>query len=141
MSVGAGQVVKTSMKAINKVDDAVDAVKTVDNVKDTQNIKPIPKRIVTQGKSPREEQVVQNHHKSIEARDKNHHKNVDGFGPAKLDKSSTNKDAMRGREQQLIDSFGGAQSQGGNSGYKINGVSPKNKNAERYRQEAIKQGF
>ena len=37
--------------------------------------------------------------------------NDKGFGPAALDKSSTNKDAIRGREQQLIDSNGGAKSQ------------------------------
>ena len=53
--------------------------------------------------------------------------NDKGFGPAALDKSSTNKDAIRGREQQLIDSNGGAKSQRGTSGNAINGISPNNK--------------
>ena len=46
-----------------------------------------------------------------------------GFGPAEVDKASTNKDAIRGREQQLIEKNGGAKSQGGTSGNAINGVS------------------
>ena len=43
--------------------------------------------------------------KNVEKRDKKHHMNEKGFGPAILDKSSTNKDAIRGREQQLIDAW------------------------------------
>ena len=39
--------------------------------------------------------------------------NKKGFGPAVLDKSSKNKNAIRGREQQLIDMHGGAKSMGG----------------------------
>jgi RHS repeat-associated protein len=73
---------------------------------------------------------------NVATRDAGHHKNAEGFGPAKLDKSSANKDAIRGREQQLIDANGGAKSQGGTSGNAINGVSPTNPNAERYEDAA-----
>ena len=62
--------------------------------------------------------------------------NDKGFGPAALDKSSTNKDAIRGREQQLIDSNGGAKSQRGTSGNAINGISPNNKKKTRYMKSA-----
>ena len=65
--------------------------------------------------------------------------NDKGYGPAKLDKSSTNKDAIRGREQQLIDKNGGAKSQGGKSGNAINSVSPNNKNASKYKEAAKSQ--
>ena len=65
-----------------------------------------------------------------------HHKNAEGFGPAVLDKSSKNPNAIRGREQQYIEAHGGAKSTGGTSGNAINGVSRKNPNAERYRKAA-----
>lgn len=61
-----------------------------------------------------------------------HHMNEEGYGPAQLDKSSTNADAIRGREQQLIKANGGAQSEGGTSGNAINGVSPNNPKAGQY---------
>ena len=60
-------------------------------------------------------------------------KNEDGYGPAKLEQSSTNKSAVRGREQQLIDKNGGAKSQGGTSGNKIQGI----RNANPHRQECL----
>lgn len=70
----------------------------------------------------------------LKARDLNHHMNGQGFGPAILDRSIEAsgphdimaKAAIRGREQMLIDRFGGAQSQGGTSGNRINGISPLN---------------
>jgi hypothetical protein len=43
-----------------------------------------------------------------------------------LDKASQNLTAIRGREQQLIDFSGGAQSIGGTSGNAINGISDYN---------------
>lgn len=64
--------------------------------------------------------------------------NSEGFGPAVLDKSSTNKAAIRGREQQLIDFHGGAQSMGGTSGNKINGISPLNPKRQFYKNEALR---
>lgn len=51
---------------------------------------------------------------------------------AKLDKYSTNSDAIRGREQQLIELNGGAKSQKGTSGNTINGISPTNPKKQRY---------
>jgi Pretoxin HINT domain len=69
---------------------------------------------------------------NIAARDRSHHMNDQGYGPAQLDQSSANKDAIRGREQNLIDHHGGAQSQGGTSGNAINGVSPTNPNRQDY---------
>lgn len=62
--------------------------------------------------------------------------NDQGFGPAVLDQSSPNRAAIRGREQQLIDANGGAQSEGGTSGNAINGISPRNPRRETYLNEA-----
>lgn len=78
-------------------------------------------------------------YENVASRDKNHHMNEKGFGPAKLDKSSTNKNAIRGREQQLIDKHGGAKSTGGKSGNAINGIGAKNKNADIYLEAAKKE--
>ena len=71
---------------------------------------------------------------NVARRDAKH--DMPGFGPAQLDKSSPNKDAIRGREQQLIDHNGGAQSGGGTSANKINGISPNNRKAEEYMKAA-----
>lgn len=69
-------------------------------------------------------------------RDANHQMNEKGYGEAELDKSSSNPDAIRGREQQLIDANGGAQSQGGTSGNAINGTSDSNPNKGTYMNAA-----
>ena len=69
---------------------------------------------------------------NVRRRDANHHMNDKGFGPAVLDRSSSNSQAIRGREQMLIDHHGGAQSTGGNSGNAINGISSNNKNRDNY---------
>jgi RHS repeat-associated protein len=69
---------------------------------------------------------------NVANRDTNHHMNDKDFGPAELDKSSSNPDAIRGREQQMIEANGGAQSQGGTSGNAINGVADRNPNREQY---------
>lgn len=45
--------------------------------------------------------------------------------------------AIRGREQQLIDFHGGAQSVGGTSRNKINGISDWNPNRPTYIEKAI----
>jgi hypothetical protein len=63
---------------------------------------------------------------NVANRDKGHQKTREGYGPARLDKSSTNPQAVRGREQQMIEKNGGAQSQGGTSANKINGIADKN---------------
>lgn len=67
--------------------------------------------------------------------------NKEGFGPAKLDKFSTNKNAIRGRVQESIDMHGGAKSQGGTSGNKINGISDKNPNKQKYMNANIKEKY
>ena len=51
--------------------------------------------------------------------------NEKGYLPAQLDQTSTNYNAIRGREQMLIDANGHAQSVGGTSGNAINGIGPK----------------
>jgi RHS repeat-associated protein len=61
------------------------------------------------------------------------------YGPAKLDKSSGNPQAIRGREQQMIERNGGAQSQGGTSGNRINGISDQNPNGAACRAAANKE--
>ena len=76
---------------------------------------------------------------NIQKRDRNHHMNKKDYGPAELDKSSDNPDAIRGQEQYQIEQNGGAQSQGGDSGNAINGVSPRNPNREKYEQERKKE--
>jgi len=62
--------------------------------------------------------------------------NEKGFGEAELDKSSTNPDAIRGREQQLIEANGGAQSQNGTSSNAINVVAESNPNRANYMNAA-----
>jgi hypothetical protein len=76
---------------------------------------------------------------NVQARDSSHHMNEQGFGPARLDRSSSNSSAIRGREQQLIEEFGGARSTGGTSGNAINGISPANANRSTYINEAVKE--
>jgi len=52
--------------------------------------------------------------------------NAEGFLSPVVDKSSTSRGAIRGRERQLIDINGGARSVGGTSRNIINGISPTN---------------
>ena len=63
-------------------------------------------------------------------RDLNHHMNDKGVGPAKFDETDYN--AIRGREQMLIEANGKAKSVGGTSGNAINGIGPNNKNRDKY---------
>lgn len=75
---------------------------------------------------------------NVAGRDASHH--IDkSFGPAVLDKSSTNAAAIRGREQQLIDANGGARSSGGTSGNAINGISQSNPKRGAYMDAARKE--
>lgn len=66
--------------------------------------------------------------KNIQRRDARHHMNKQGFKRANLDKSSPNKNAIRGREQQLIEKYRDE----GKSANKINGISDKNPKKKRY---------
>lgn len=74
---------------------------------------------------------------NIAKRDKNHHKN-ETHGPAKLDKSSSDPDAIRGREQINIINSGGAKSEGGSSGNAINSIGKHNKKFEEYMEAGKK---
>lgn len=76
---------------------------------------------------------------NVANRDSGHHMTEKGYGPARIDKSSSDKDAVRGREQHLIDHHGGAQSQGGTSGNQNRGVAPTNPKRDQYNQAASKQ--
>jgi hypothetical protein len=75
----------------------------------------------------------------LRARDMGHHMTAgDGWGPAQLDQSlyatksyagrhgDLSYQAIRGREQNLIDYFGGAKSMGGSAGNAIQGISDFN---------------
>jgi len=72
---------------------------------------------------------------NVRNRDYSHHMNDKGFGPAQLDKSSSNYDAIRGREQNLMDYYKGQ----GNSGNAINGISPTNPNIQQYTDASRKE--
>ena len=66
-------------------------------------------------------------------RDSNHHKKQ--FGRGKIDKISTNKDAIIGREQLLINEF----TENGNCGNTRNAISPRRKDKmERCIKAALK---
>jgi hypothetical protein len=76
--------------------------------------------------------------KILNKRDSGHHKNKEGFLPPQVDKISTDYDAMRGREQNLIEYNGGAKSEGGISGNEINSISHRNKKRSKYLEAAAK---
>lgn len=65
--------------------------------------------------------------------------NGKGFGPAVLDKSSTNYNSIRGREQMLIEKNCGAKSNGGMSGNAINEIGKYNKRKSRYINSEIEE--
>ena len=133
--------VGAAAKGIRALDKATDAVKAVDKTTTAK------KTYQTYTKINRQTGEVytgrtsgtNTPQKNIENRDRNHHKNKEGFGTAKIDKTSSNPDAIRGREQQMIEKNGGAKSQGGTSGNTINGVSPTNPKIDQYLEEATKQ--
>lgn len=71
---------------------------------------------------------------NIARRDRRHHRNKDGYGPAKLEKSSASRAAIRGREQQVID----YNRKRGKAADQYNGISPKNKKRQQYLAAARK---
>ena len=87
----------------------------------------------------------------IAARDFSHHMSALGFGPAKPDVTlpanlpliarwlDPSYQAIRGREQQLIDYYGKAKSEGGSSGNAIRGVAKDNELGKLY--HAMASGF
>lgn len=74
----------------------------------------------------------------LRKRDSSHHKNKEGFGEAQPDQYSESYEAIRGREQMLIDYNGGSKSEGGSSGNEINSISRRNKKRNQYLDAAIK---
>jgi len=71
--------------------------------------------------------------KVLRKRDNSHQKNKDGYGFAEIDNASENSDAIRGREDMLIE-YNKAQNKSGN---KYRGISLRNKRRTRYLQAAI----
>ena len=71
--------------------------------------------------------------KVLQRRDGSHERNSEGFEEAALDKYSTNPDAIRGREQHLID----YNKKRGNNANTINGISKRNKKRAIYLAAAI----
>lgn len=63
---------------------------------------------------------------------------VEGFGRLQFAGTHKERAVIRGREQQLIDFFGGAKSVGGSARNAINGVADlTNFNRPRYMQRAV----
>ena len=76
----------------------------------------------------------------VNRRAASHDARLSGFGPAVVDQwavGAQGRAAIRGREQQLIDFHGGAQSDGGTSANLIRGVSRRNPLAGYYQNAAI----
>ena len=67
-------------------------------------------------------------------RDSVHHKNEDGFTKGEIDEISFNEDAIRGREQNMIDYL----NEKGICENKRNGIGIRNKKRNRYLQAALK---
>ncbi len=74
----------------------------------------------------------------VSRRDKYHHKNKDGYDKANLDQESLDKEAIRGREQMLIEHFGGAKSEDGSSGNSRNSIARNNEKRTQYINAALK---
>jgi hypothetical protein len=72
---------------------------------------------------------------NLQRRDAGHPWTQKGYGPATLDRSSPNKDAIRGREQQLIERNRAT----GRAAPQINGVAPSNPKRQQYLAAAKKE--
>ena len=143
-AVRVGKNIDHAVDAAKAVDKTADTAKTIDKASDAvrgqktyQTYRKINHETGevyvgrTSGYSSPRENVLK--------RDKNHHMNERGFGPAELINSSSNPDAIRGQEQFLIELNGGAKSTGGTSGNTINGVSPRNPKRTQYEEARIKE--
>ena len=139
-----------SIKALRAVDKGADAIKAADKVTDTAkaadragDVSKTTKKVKTYqtytktNKATGEVYVgttsgTGTPEQNVKRRDHNHHMNKQGYGPAELDKSSTNPDAIRGQEQFGIDNNGGAKVNGGTSGNRINGIRRNNPKRQQY---------
>ena len=134
---------RTGAKLVDVADDVVDAARGANRA---ENVTKAPSRAIDSKlyvtytkKNPVTGEVYSGRtsgygdpRKIVAKRDSGHHMNKKGFGEAQIDRVSTDPDAIRGREQYLIDLHGGAKSQGGTSGNAINGISQTNPNKQRY---------
>jgi RHS repeat-associated protein len=146
--------VRLASKVVAHADDVIDAGRTGDKIADAAKIGTISDETLQNAKSyqtytktnPETGKIYVGRtsgtdlpEANIAKRDKNHHMNDKGFGPAELDKSSSNSKAIRGREQQMIEYHGGAKAKGGSSGNTINGISDKNPNRNQYLSQSTKE--
>ncbi|MBN9564722.1 MAG: hypothetical protein J0G29_01295, partial [Alphaproteobacteria bacterium] len=76
---------------------------------------------------------------NVRLRDRDHHMDKYGYERAIIDETSTSSKAIRGREQLKLEEVGGAQSQGGIAGNKINAISDKNPKKQEYLDAAKKE--
>ena len=121
---GVGSARAVGKGVVNFTENVVEVAKKVDTAKDAGKATANSKTYATYIKKNLETKEIYSGRTSgygapediVRKRDNNHHKNKDGFEAAELDKSSHNPDAIRGREQYLIDQNGGAKSNGGTSG-------------------------
>jgi len=136
-SYGAGKLLNAGVSAVaNKISQstssvASNATKASKTYQTYTKTNPITGEVYT-GRTSGTGSAVEN----VARRDRYHHMNAKGFGPAQLDRSSSSYNAIRGREQLLIDTHGGAKSMGGTSGNRINGISTNNSNREIYKKAA-----
>jgi len=72
---------------------------------------------------------------NIARRERNHHRNGEGFDRAVPDQSSCDPAAIRGREQQMIDEM----RRQGRAADQINGISPRNRRRDEYLDAATKE--
>lgn len=131
--------IRAGAKAAAKADDVVDAARGADVTIDAAKATDVKLYVTYTKKNPVTGEVYSGRTSGygdpqdiIAKRDRGHHMNEKGFEEAQIDRFSTDPDAIRGREQYLIDLHGGAKSQGGTSGNAINGISPTNPNKKRY---------
>lgn len=135
---GVHTAIKSTRIAAKTVDKAADAARTIDHASDGSGS--VKKTFQTYTKTRSADGKVysgrtsgtKSPEQNVIKRDRNHHKNKEGYGPARMDRTSTDPDAIRGREQQLIEENGGATVGGGTSGNTLNGVSPKNPKKKTY---------
>ena len=72
--------------------------------------------------------------KIMKKRDSSHHKNKEGFELGEIDKTSINEDAIRGREQMLIEHLRDKNV----CANQRNSISPRNKKRNKYLKAAVK---
>lgn len=115
----------TNQAIANSIDAAVDALRDKLQIKFVTYTRTGPNGQVYSGRTSGlgDPQSIAN------TRARTHDPRLAGFGPPAVDEWATGiqgRAAIRGREQQLIDHFGGAQSEGGTSANLIRGVSRSN---------------